>query len=391
MKKFNLKVLLILAMGHLVVDIYQGALPALLPFLKAKLALTYTTAGMLLMVSNISSSVMQPLFGYYSDKKAFPVLLPLGLVCASAGLSLLPVTPHYAFLLVLVAISGLGIAAYHPEGYKTASFFTGERIATGMSIFSVGGSFGYALGPMLTMLIITWLGFSFLPVIGIPAIIAIFIILSQKKTIAIPALEQAHRSAGPSVTQKGAYSALAMIILVVIIRTWTQLGIVTYIPFYYIDYLKGNPLFTGNLIFVYLLCGAAGTFFGGPLADKLGNVFLLRISMLLAALMLPLIFLPFVQHTTWLLFVVLGLMGAILLATFGTTVVMAQRLLPHKLGIASGLMTGFAIGTGGIGVTLLGLIADRYGVPTAMKSIAILPVAGFILSLFVRYDKEAQI
>ncbi|MBP7527735.1 MAG: MFS transporter, partial [Syntrophorhabdaceae bacterium] len=154
MRQFNLKVLLILSLGHLVVDIYQGALPAILPFLKEKLELSYALTGMILMASNFTSSILQPLFGYVSDKKAMAFLLPLGLLAAGVGFSLLPFSGHLALILGLVVISGLGVASYHPEGYKTAHFFTGQRAATGMSIFSVGGNIGFSLGPILSMYII---------------------------------------------------------------------------------------------------------------------------------------------------------------------------------------------------------------------------------------------
>jgi FSR family fosmidomycin resistance protein-like MFS transporter len=159
----------------------------------------------------------------------------------------------------------------------------------------------------------------------------------------------------------------------------------TYIPFYYIDYLKGDPLFAGKLVFVFLFCGAAGTLIGAPIADRFGHRLFVRISMLLTTITLPVIFIPAIEKSI-LLFVVLGIQGMLLVSSFSVTIVMAQKLLPSKLGIASGLMVGFAIGTGGLGVTILGIVADHYGVPTALYSIAILPLVGFLLSMFLRYD-----
>ena len=126
---FNLKILLILSFGHLVTDIYQGALPAILPFLKAKLSFSYTMAGVVLMAANFTSSIVQPLFGHFSDKKEIALLLPLGCLFAGLGLSLVSLPNSYGFLLLLVVVSGLGVAAYHPEGFKTASFFTGDKPA----------------------------------------------------------------------------------------------------------------------------------------------------------------------------------------------------------------------------------------------------------------------
>jgi len=383
-KQFSLKVLLILSLGHLVIDIYQGALPATLPFLKEKLSLSYTMTGFILMMANFTSSVLQPLFGFYSDKKTKAVLLPIGLLSAGIGFSLLSISSNYIVVLFLVVISGLGIAAYHPEGYKTAHFFTGDKSVTGMSIFSVGGNLGFSLGPLFAIYIIKYLGFSSLPVIVVPSLLCTAIILSYKTTIAIPRAAHAENQKDVSKTSLGAYVSLFVVIMIVVMRSWTQMGLLTYIPFYYINHLKGDPLFAGNLVFVYLACGAAGTLIGAPFADKWGHKRFLRLSMFLATITLPMIFIPFVQKT-YLIFFVLGLQGMLLISTFSVTIVMAQKLLPNKLGVASGLMTGFAIGTGGIGVTLLGLVADNFGVPVALESIIILPLVGFILSLIVKY------
>ena len=384
MKQFNFKVLLILSLGHMVVDIYQGALPATLPFLKEKLSLSYTMTGVILMMANFTSSVLQPLFGFYSDRKTKAVLLPIGLLAAGIGFSLLSIPTNYFIVLFFVVISGLGVAAYHPEGYKTAHFFTGEKSVTGMSIFSVGGNLGFSLGPLFAIYIIQYLGYSSLPLIVVPSLLYTAIILYYRKTIAIPRIAHAEQQEIAPKTPVSVYISLFLVIAIVVMRSWTQMGLLTYIPFYYINHLKGDPLFAGNLIFVYLLCGAAGTLIGAPFADRWGHKFFLRLSMFLATITLPLIFVPFVQKT-YLIFIVLGIQGMLLISTFSVTIVMAQKLLPNKLGVASGLMVGFAIGTGGIGVTLLGLVADNFGVPVALESIMILPLVGFLLSLVVRY------
>jgi MFS transporter, FSR family, fosmidomycin resistance protein len=386
-KEFNLKVLLILSLGHLVVDIYQGALPATLPFIKDKLGLSYALTGMILLAANMASSIMQPVFGYFSDRKVMPILLPMGLLAAGVGFSLIMLPAHFAPVLFLVVISGLGVASYHPEGYKTAHFFTGTRSATGMSVFSVGGNLGFAIGPILSLALIEYLGFSSLPLIVVPSLLCTAIILAYRGTIAMPVVSHAESMKKTERrTSTASYVALSMIIFIVIMRSWTQIGLVTYIPFYYINYLKGSPLFAGKLVFVFLVCGAAGTLIGAPLADRWGHRFFVRLSMFLSTVTLPLVFLPIVQNSI-LLFFVLGMQGMFLILTFSVTIVMAQKLLPNKLGIASGLLVGFAIGTGGIGVTLLGVVADHFGVPAALRSIMIIPLIGFIMSLILRYEE----
>ncbi len=385
MRQFNLKVLLILSLGHMTTDIYQGALPAILPFLKERLSLSYTTAGIIMMASSFTSSIVQPLFGFFSDRKEKPALLPMGSLFAAVGFSLLAFAPNYAMVLFLVVVSGLGIASFHPEGFKTAYFFTGRRMATGMSIFTVGGNLGFALGPIIALSVITHLGFSYLPLILFPAVIFLSVLGLNWKFISIPKAREKSPQEKDSGGVKRLPAPLVILIGTVIMRSWIHAGLMTYIPFYYIDHLKGDPVFVGKLISAFLMGGVVGTIAGSPLADRWGHKNYLVISLLLTSVLLPVIF--FVNGAA--LFATLAVLGMVLISTFTVTIVMAQQILPRNLGIASGLMVGFAIGTGGVGVTILGIVADNFGVPTAIKSIALLPVLGLLLSLSLRYPAAA--
>lgn len=387
MRKFDLKVLILLSLGHLSTDIYQGALPAILPFLKAKLSLSYAMAGLVMLASNFTSSVIQPLFGYISDKEERPLLLPLGCLVAGIGFSLLSFSSSYIIVLALVVISGLGVASYHPEGFKTAYYFTGQRAATGMSVFSVGGNLGFALGPVFSIYLITHFGLSSLPAMITPSLFFLAAVIFFWKTLAIPKTERGPRREEKQGITKGATVSLVFLILTVVIRSWTHAGLTTYIPFYYIDYLKGDPIYAGKLVSVFLLGGVAGTLLGSPLADRWGHKRYLVFSLACTSLLLPLIF----SVRGYSLFLVLGTIGMVLISSFTVTIVMAQKLLPGNLGIASGLMVGFAIGTGGVGVTILGVFADHYGVPAALKSITILPFIGLAISILLKYPQGKQV
>lgn len=180
--------------------------------------------------------------------------------------------------------------------------------------------------------------------------------------------------------------SLFILVAIVIMRSWTQFGLVSYIPFYYIDYLKGDPFYAGKLVSTFLMAGVLGTLIGAPLADRWGYKKYLSVTLLLT---FPLLLL-FYYTKGLIIFVTLGIAGMVLISTFSVTVVMAQALIPHHLGMAAGLMVGFAIGTGGIGVTLLGTIADHWGVPMALKSIFVLPLIGFGLSLMLDYPLKKQ-
>src|SRR4030042_159891 len=153
--KTNKKTLAILSAGHLITDINQGALPALLPFFKEALNLSYTTSGVILLSSNLTSSIIQPVFGHLSDKRPVGWLLPLSPLIACLGLSLTGFVSSYSLIILSVILSGFGVASFHPEGFKTAHFFTGDKKATGMSIFAVGGNLGIALGPIMALSLVS--------------------------------------------------------------------------------------------------------------------------------------------------------------------------------------------------------------------------------------------
>lgn len=375
----NLKILFILSLAHLVTDITQGAVPALLPFIKEALGLSYTAAGMVLLASNLTSSVIQPLFGYFSDQRPKVWLIPLGVLMAGLGVGLSGLSSSYGVLILLVVSGGLGVAAFHPEAFKTAHFFIGQKKASGMSVFAVGGNLGFALGPFTLTFMVTH--FSLSGTLGyiFPGLVMAAFLVFILPSLRYPTLSDREKPSGTaskSITTKG---KLLILILIVTMRSWIQMGLVTFIPFYYINYLKGDPLLAGKMVTTFLISGTIGTLVGAPLADRWGHKNFLTLTMLL---MIPLLTL-FLQVQGWGAFIVLALSGFVLIASFSVTVVMAQDLLPGKLGMASGLMVGFAIGTGGLGVTLLGLVADNWGVPTALQTMTAMPIMGFLLSWFL--------
>ncbi|MGB9627056.1 MAG: MFS transporter [Thermodesulfobacteriota bacterium] len=386
--KMNKKALAILSAAHLVTDLNQGALPALLPFFKETLHLSYTLAGLVMLFGNLTSSVIQPAFGYLSDRRPIGWFLPLAPLIASLGMALTGLIPNFYLLLIFVIVSGFGVASFHPEGFKTAHFFTGEKKATGMSIFSVGGNLGLALGPIWALTLVTLFDLKGTAGMVFPGILISAILLVSISWLTTPvhsAFIQTKEVGKKPILRKERIS-LILLVSVVISRSWTQFGLVTYIPFYYINYLKGDPIYAGKLVSTFMMAGVLGTLVGAPIADQWGHKKFLSMTMLLSV---PL-FLVFYNTGGWIAFVVLGLAGMALISTFSVTVVMAQALLPQRLGVASGLMVGFAIGTGGIGVTLLGMIADHFGVPIALKLIFFLPLIGFGLSLLIKYPPKRE-
>jgi MFS transporter, FSR family, fosmidomycin resistance protein len=377
------KLIGLLALGHFVIDVTQGSLPAVLPFLKELHALSYAQVAMIVLAGNLTSSIIQPLFGYLSDQIARRWILPVSVFVAGAGIALIGLAPGYGGVLALVVVMGLGVAAWHPEGYKTATVVAGDRKATALSWFSLGGNVGIAVGPPL----MTWLlvGFGADGTLGIlvPSVLVGTLLLAAlpmfTREATAPRTTRARRD---GVTMPG---AMALLILVVTVRAWTSLGFTTFVPFYYVDTLKADASVVGVLLFVFLGAGALGTVVAGPIADRMGPRPFMT-SVLLAALPFGVLFL---LTSGPMAVVMLGLFGALLTSSFSVSVLLAQAYLPRHAGMASGLIVGFAIGLGGAGVTALGAVADRWGVPTALWISALMPVVALTLTRLLPAPRDA--
>jgi len=373
----NTKLIALLSIGHFVVDLNQGCLPAMLPFLKSAHQLSYAAVATIVLAANVASSIVQPLFGYFADQTARRWMLPTSILLTGGGFALMGLAPGYAALLALVVLMGLGVAAYHPEAYKTATSVAGERKATALSWFSLGGNVGIALGPPVITALVTMVGLTGSLGLLVPTLVASMLLLAV-----LPAFSQstAPRAAAAAAARGvNMPRAMGLLILVVTIRSWTTLGFTTFVPFYYIDTLGADPRLVGPLLFVFLGAGAAGTVIAGPLADRWGpRVFMQWV--LLAALPFGMLFL-LVRGV--LAFVMLGIFGALLTSSFTVSVVLGQAYLPRNAGMASGLIVGFAIGAGGLGVTALGWVADRYGLPSALWISALMPLLAFATTRFL--------
>jgi len=378
----NARLIGLLALGHLVVDVNQGSLSAVLPFAETAHGLSYAQVGMLVFMANVTSSIVQPFFGYVADRAARRWILPAAVVLSGAGIALTGLAAGYQTLLVAIIVMGLGVAAYHPEGYRTATGVAGDRKATALSWFSLGGNVGFALGPLLVTILITAFGLA-----GTLGLLAPSVLVALGLIVGFPAMSRAAvRERAVDGVAQGANmpGAMALLIGIAALRSWSTLGFVTFVPFYYVDYLKADPRIVGILLFVFLGCGALGTVVAGPLADRWGALPYLR-WIFLAVLPLGVLFL-LVDGVLRL--VVLGVFGAVLTSSFSVSIVLSQAYLPRRPGMASGLMVGFAMGTGGLAATALGGVADRWGVPAALWISALLPIAAFVGARFLPAPRE---
>jgi FSR family fosmidomycin resistance protein-like MFS transporter len=366
-----------LSSGHLATDLAQGSLPALLPFLKAEFDLTYTMASALVLAATISSSLIQPLFGLWSDVRGALWLLPAGVGLAGVGMALAAAAPSYPLTLLAVLAAGVGVAAYHPEGSKFASYASGSRRASGMSFFSVGGNIGFALGPVYASALILTLGLKGGLLIALPGLAVatgLVLVLRYLASFAPDESPGERRAAAAKTETRG----LVLLLVVVGLRSVAHMGLFTFIPLWEIHNGHGEAYGTFVLA-LFLFAGAVGTLLGGPLADRFGRRPVLRGSFIAAT---PLI----------LVYVLVGgpigvaavtLSGACVIGTFGVSLVMSQEYMPGRVGMASGLSIGLAIGLGGVAALVLGALADTVDLETAVLATAIGPTLALRVSFLL--------
>ena len=359
--------------GHLAVDFASGSVPALIPFLTARFHLGYALAAMLLLAATVSSSLVQPLFGLWSDRRGALWLLPGGAMLAAVGIGGAAVSPVYPLVLLLVFVGGLGVAAFHPEGAKFAAYASGRRRASGMSYFNVGGNAGYALGAFVTGLLVVWLGL----VGGLLAMVPVAV-ASVALARVVPYLSRLKPEAAIGRYSSGDDQRRAMGLLAVVIalRSVAWFTLLAFVPLWIVS--RGHSKADGNrVLFLMLLAGALGTLMLGPVADRIG---LRRTLVLTQAAIAPLI-LVFVYVGGVPGTIALMLVGVCVVGTFGVTMVLSQLYLPRHVGMASGLSVGLAMGIGGIAAVILGAVADTINLETALTISAAAPALGVAFCL----------
>lgn len=388
----KINILIFLSAAHLVTDLTAGALPVLLPIIQQSFNLSYSAAGVIPLLFNISSSVVQPLLGFASDKFKSRFLIPLGCFLSMTGLVLIGIAQSYLLVLLAVLLSGLGIAAFHPEASKISRLASGYRLTTGMSIFIVGGAIGAALGSIITAKLLYFFSLKSITLFIFPAILmTLLFFLFKNKLPKEHDLKQKTNNPNNYKTSNSVSDVfvlekypnflipLVILIILIIIRSWIQSGITHFMPLYYVNHMGHSSSYVSSLVVSFMLAGIAGVVLGGQIADKFGRKNTLVItSALLCLLMLMLNFSTGVF--TLILFFIIGML---IFSTMATTIVIGQQLMPHRLGMASGLMTGFAVGMGGVGTLILGTIADSLGANTAFWVLILLPFSTLLLSFML--------
>jgi FSR family fosmidomycin resistance protein-like MFS transporter len=369
------KAIAALSGGHLATDFANGVLPALLPFLVGRFDLSYLQAGGLVFASAAASSLVQPVFGHWSDRRGAVWLLPTGVFLSGVGMALAAVSGSYELCVLFVLVSGLGTAAYHPEGTKFASYVSGHRKASGMSLFSIGGNLGVALGAVSTAPVMLLLGRWGGLLLGLPAVVVAALLLRSLPYLQTFAPERrtARRLAGED--RPGAF---AILLGVVTARTVGWFGLLTFVPLWAVS-LGHSESYGSNLLSLMLFAGGAGTLAVGPIADRIGR----RPVLLASVVSVPPLTLVFIAVGGTVGVVALALVGVCVVGTFGLIQVMTQEYMPTRLGLASGISIGFAIGLGGVAAAVLGAIADSIDLETALYVSAAVPALAIPLTLLL--------
>lgn len=353
--------------------------PALVVMYKDAFNLNYTQSTLIVLISYLTSSITQPIFGVLTDRKPRVWFFAVGLFLSISGLALTAIAPNLIWLLIFVAISGFGSGVFHPEASRGTHFASGTKIGLAQAIFQVGGNGGQAFGPLMIPL--------FLVHTGIDGLIWLLPLALLSLVLTVPLLNWLNGKVKDFQFKKkelpgeNHLPGTILLVTVILLRSWCQVGVVIFLPFY----LSNLTLEQSELLnFIFVGAGALGTFIGGLLSDRIGMKRLMVGSMFLAtpfALLFP--------HTSgFLSVIVLLLFGFTVLSSFSISVVYMQLLLPKNIALASGLSIGFGVGAGGIGSVFLGSISDLLGVSTVFTILSLLPLIGAVLAALLPNENK---
>jgi len=378
-----------ISFSHFLNDTMQSLIASVYPILKESYSLDYTQIGLITLAFQFTASLLQPVIGHMTDRKAQPFSLALGMGFTFFGLLLLSVAARYPVILIAAALVGLGSAVFHPESARIARLASGGRFGFAQSVFQLGGSFGTSMGPVLAALIVVPFGQPSIAWFSSIAFLAIVILwrigVWYKPQIAsrkFPA-PKAHPDAPGSARVR-----IALLVLVALLfskQLYTS-SLSSYYIFYLIDKFGVSTQGAQFYLFIFLAANAVGAFFGGPLGDRFGRKYIIWLS-ILGALPFTLA-LPYAGlYTSAVLTICIGL---IISSATSSIIVFAQELMPHRFGMISGVFFGVAFGIGGLGAAVLGRVADHMGIAFVYQICAFLPAIGLLAVFLPKMPRAAR-
>jgi FSR family fosmidomycin resistance protein-like MFS transporter len=376
-----LRIIGAVALAHLVNDLIQSVLPSIYPMLKANYDLSFTQIGLITLTFQITASVLQPWVGYYTDRHPNPLVLPVGSICTLIGIMMMSMVGSFPMILLAAALIGIGSSTFHPEASRIARLASGGRFGLAQSTFQVGGNSGSALGPLLAAAIIIPFGQDHVAWFGLIALfsLGLLYVISRwyRSHLALFKLK-AGQVATHGLSKTRVWASLGILAFLVFSKFFYMTSITSYFTFYLIEKFDLSVASSQLHLFLFLGAVAAGTFFGGPIGDKIGRKAVIWFSILGAA--------PFTLAMPYAdLFwtsVLSVIIGFILASAFSAIVVFAQELMPGNVGMIAGIFFGLMFGFGGIGAALLGYLADSHGINFVYTLCSFLPLLG-ILAIFL--------
>jgi len=366
----NRRRLATLTASHLIDDLYQGAVPALVALMVLARGYSYTAATGLTLAATVLSSVAQPAFGLLTDRRPMRWLLPTGLALAGIGIGLAGMSDDYALTWAAIALSGLGVAAYHPEASRAARGAAGGT-AVGMSWFALGGNIGFAVGPTATTAVLLATGLGGTPLLAVPAVAAAAVLAFGRSA------PRARSSAPAERVGTSRWRPFLWLTGAVIARSVVFFGASSLIALYLRQGFGADPATASSALTVLLGVGAAATIVGGRLADRLGRVRTIRAG---HALAVPALVGLVAAPSLPLAFLATALLGIALYLPFSVQVTLGQDYLPDRVGTASGVTLGLAVSAGGLLAPALGALADHTDLGTALAVLTVAPLAALFVT-----------
>ncbi len=377
--KTAFRILLAISFCHFLNDMVQSLLPAIYPLLKTSFHLNFAQIGLITLTFQMTASLLQPLVGWYTDRRPMPYSLPIGMGLTLLGLLALSAAPSFPMLLGAASLVGMGSAVFHPESSRVARLASGGQHGLAQSVFQVGGNAGSAVGPLLAAFIVLPRGQGSIAWFSTAALLGMAVLTSvgswSKKNR--PAVSKTRAQGGESasgLSRGKIFSAVAILLALIFSKYFYLVSLSSYYTFYLIDRFHVSVQSAQLHLFLFLGAVAAGTIVGGPVGDRFGRKYVIWCS-ILGVLPFTLILPHANLFWTSILTVIIGL---ILASAFSAILVYAQELAPGNVGMISGLFFGFAFGMGGLGAALLGQLADHTSIRFVYQVCAYLPAIGLL-------------
>ena len=387
-------ILLMVCATHLLNDMMQSVIPAVYPLLKEKFGFTFAQIGLITLVFQLTSSLLQPVAGRLADLHPRPYSLAAGMCFTLCGLLALAAAPGFALILVSVGLIGCGSSVFHPESSRVAQLASGGRKGLAQSIFQVGGNAGSAMGPLLAALIVIPFGQASIGWFALAALLAIFILVKignwYKRQLALAARRPAVAAdtTGPGLSKRKIRNALIILGVLVFSKYFYIASMTNYFTFFLMDKFSMSVQGAQYALFAFLAASAAGTFIGGPVGDRIGRKYVIWGSILGAAPFT--LMLPYAGLTGTIVLAVI--FGLVISSAFSAILVYATDLMPGKVGMIAGVFFGLMFGLGGLGSAFFGWLADRTSIEFIFRVSTLLPllgvITGFLPNIELKRDEK---